>query len=59
MKDFFLHILHEFHEIKLNVMKYALNCVSWNSPKEIFYSASLPVEHILKILPEILQIGIW
>ena len=22
------HILHEFHEIKLNVMKYALNCVS-------------------------------
>ena len=21
-------ILHEFHEIKLNVMKYALNCVS-------------------------------
>ena len=27
----FSHILHEFHEIKLNVMKYALNCVSWNS----------------------------
>ena len=22
------HILHEFHEIKLNVMKYALNSVS-------------------------------
>ena len=21
-------ILHEFHEIKLNVMKYALNCIS-------------------------------
>ena len=24
----FSHILHEFHEIKVNVMKYALNCVS-------------------------------
>ena len=23
----FLHILYEFHEIKLNVMKYALNIV--------------------------------
>ena len=22
------HILHEFHEIKLNLMKHALNCVS-------------------------------
>ena len=22
------HILHEFHEIKLNLIKYALNCVS-------------------------------
>ena len=32
----FLHILYEFHEIKLNVMKYELNCVSWNSPKVIF-----------------------
>ena len=27
-EGFFLHILHEFYEIKLNVMKYALNCVS-------------------------------
>ena len=34
----FLHILYEFHEIKLNVMKYTLNCVSWNSMKEIFHS---------------------
>ena len=40
VKDSFLHILHEFHEIKLNVMSYALNCVSWNSLKEIFHSVS-------------------
>ena len=32
----FLNILSEFHEIKLNVMKYTLNSVSWNSLKEIF-----------------------
>ena len=25
---FLLHILYEFHEIKLDVMKYTLNCVS-------------------------------
>ena len=24
----FSRILHEFHEIKLSVMKYALNCIS-------------------------------
>ena len=36
--DFFLHILREFHEIQLYVMKYALNCVSWNNLKEIFHS---------------------
>ena len=36
----FLHSLYEFHEIKLNVMKYTLNCVSWNSLKEIFHSVS-------------------
>ena len=29
----FLHILYEFHEIKLNVIKYTLNCISWNSLK--------------------------
>ena len=28
IKDSFLHNLHEFHEIKLNVMKCALNFVS-------------------------------
>ena len=28
MEVSFLHILYEFHEIKLNVMKYTLNCVS-------------------------------
>ena len=38
----FLHILYEFYEIKLNVMKYTLNCISWNSLKEIFHSVSSP-----------------
>ena len=38
----FLNILSEFHEIKLNVMKYTLNSVSWNSLKEIFHSVSSP-----------------
>ena len=33
---------HEFHEIKLNVMKNALRCVSWNSLKDIFHSVSSP-----------------
>ena len=37
VKDSFLHNLNEFHEIKLNVMKYALNCVSWDSLKKIFH----------------------
>ena len=32
----FLHILYEFHEINLNVMKYTLNCASWNSSKKYF-----------------------
>ena len=36
----FLHILYEFYEIKLKVMKYTLNCVSWNILKEIFHSVS-------------------
>ena len=27
-EGFFFTCLHEFHEIKLNVMKHALNCVS-------------------------------
>ena len=36
------HILHEFHEIKIKVMKYALNYVSWNSLKKIFHSVSSP-----------------
>ena len=35
-------ILHEFHEIKIKVMKYALNYVSWNSLKKIFHSVSSP-----------------
>ena len=34
----FLHILYGSHEIKLNVMKYTLNC--WNSLKEIFHTVS-------------------
>ena len=38
----FLHILYEFYEIKLNVMKSTLNCVSWNSLKKIFHSVSSP-----------------
>ena len=40
VKDSFTHNLHQFHEIKLSVMKYALNCVSWNGLKEIFHSVS-------------------
>ena len=44
VKDSFLHILHEFHEIEVNVKKYALNCVSWNSLKEIFHSVSSPLQ---------------
>ena len=43
----FLHILYEFHEIKLNVMKYTLNRVSGNSLKEIFHSVSSPKNKIL------------
>ena len=35
-------LLHEFHEIQLYAMKYASNCVSWNSLKEIFHSVSSP-----------------
>ena len=31
-------MLYEFHEIKLNLMKYPLNCVSWNSLKDIFHN---------------------
>ena len=42
------HILHEFHEIKLNLIKYALNCVSWNSLKEIFHSVSSPTLFFVK-----------
>ena len=42
------HILHEFHEIKLNLMKYALNCVSGNSLKEIFHSVSSPTLFFVK-----------
>ena len=42
---FFLHILYEFHQIKFNVMKYTLNCVLWNSLKEIFHSVS---SHLVK-----------
>ena len=32
----FSQILYEFHEIKLNVMKYTLTCVSWIVWKEYF-----------------------
>ena len=39
----FLHVLYEFHEIKLSVMKYTLNCVSRNSLKEMFHSVSSPL----------------
>ena len=42
------HILHEFHEIKLNVMKYALNSVSWNSLKEISHSVSLKAKSVFQ-----------
>ena len=38
------HVLYQFHEIKLNVMKYTLNYVSWNSLKEIFHSVSPPIQ---------------
>ena len=41
---FWIHF--EFHEIKLNAMKYALNCVSWNSLKELFHSVSSPCYNI-------------
>ena len=41
---FVLHVLYQFHEIKLNVMKYTLNCISWNSLKEIFHSVSSPLD---------------
>ena len=47
VKDSFLHNLHEFHEIKLNVMKCALNFVSWNRLNEIFHSVSLPQEYTI------------
>ena len=46
MEVSFLHMLYEFYEIKLNVMKYASNCVSWNSLKNIFYSVSSPLEFL-------------
>ena len=56
---FFLHILYEFYETKLNVMKYTLNRVSWNSLKEIFHSVSSPYETLLRntyCLPKFLVI---
>ena len=46
-EGFLFTYLHEFHEIQLYVMKYALNCVSLNSLKEIFHSVSSPYEKFL------------
>ena len=46
-EGFLFTCLHEFHEIQLYVMKYALNCVSLNSLKEIFHSVSSPYEKFL------------
>ena len=45
-QGFFFTYLHEFLEIKINVMKYALNCVSWNSLKELFHSVSMPIVNV-------------
>ena len=36
--------LHGFHEIQSYIMKYALNCVLWNSLKEIFHRVSSPLD---------------
>ena len=46
-EGFLFTYLHEFDEIQLYVMKYALNCVSLNSLKEIFHSVSSPYEKFL------------
>ena len=51
----FLHIIYEFHVIKLNVIKHALNCVSWNSLKKYCNSVSfllhaIPIVSCMEII---------